>query len=1187
MNKKKKHHTIIYYITVYALISFFTAVSLSVIAAQTHWGREKIRTALINFAKKNNINLKIESINGLIPFEYKFKNLSIASPDQQIDIEKLQCSIKLLPLSRNKLSFRSFAAENIFIESKSTANSSEKKPVWISSPIDIEFDRLKLSNLLFKTKKPFMPLNVHGKAKIKKDGKTITCAVVIKRPDFNGSYLDLSLKAVKENRLINLKAYLNIDTIKALDFIIKKEAFDLSFDMHFETRGSLDDYLNISRKSNKSDPKIRGYAFGKIFNYRTRTALYNFLTDKETRYSFELSTLDNLNVVISKGLLKNELFTANLDTVLTQKLTLEKLDLNLKIPDLSKIKSSLPVFGSFNALASYDKDLLNLNCSFENFKIKNAAFIDFRAAVLGQRQNNTLSGSITSSFFALDQPFNLSSNYKFEKLFLDLWDLKINSPSSTLSANLSLTPALFLIGDGKIHFGDLKQIQILYPEFIFCGITDVNFYFKQKTLEEQTVQNLLIDITARDYLFKSSFGKLLNISLNIDDPFLKPSIDCEIKINDLKYSELNINKLLFTASAKEENWPYKIHLEGKLKKPFNIDSGGFFRIDKKEFLLNIQDLSGFLFTHNFISPSPIKIEASEKGFLLTDLSLELPDSSIYADINLTKKASHAKIALKHFPLDFLSINPLDLDVSGFASLNLNLDGFSDDIAGSIDLDLEEINILTLGEKAPLQASGKIKSQIKNKYFNFNGFLNLKETQFFSLNGNIPLDIDMVKFKFMPDNARSASANLKYNGKIEEILDFLNIGPQRLEGEINSQIELSNKINNLEIKGFCALTNGYYENYYTGTVIKELKANIIGSNEKILLEYLNGKDPEKGEVFAEGMFSISKDRNFPFYFKTQAKNLLCVDSSVFKAAATADLEISGDRFSSTAKGNVLIDKLDMSIPDKLPVVIPDLKPLFTYHPYQKEPNKESSEPSVYPLHLNFDIDASKNPISINGQGLTSAWQGLFKISGTYMNVETRGGLELLKGKFVFSGRKFDLTKGSVVFSGKPNELPALDIQAKITQQGVDIFANMNGLLDRPKISFSSSPPLPASSILSLLIFGQQLSELSVSQTIDLSASMQSRLDPSSLSKADSVSSLGINRFNIIKPSLTDPFATDQMAVQLGKYISRGIVVSFSQGEEQGSSNIIVEVDLKKGFIFQAESQQEQEQGKFSLKYQYNY
>jgi len=1185
MKKKKKHHTIIYYLTVLFLVIFFTITSTTLILMQTFWGREKVKVAFITYAKKNNINLKIESIKGLIPFEYKMQNIKVILEDSEFDIKNLDCRINVIPLLKNKLSFKTFEATDISFEIKKPSGSSKNEAYWLAIPISVNFEKMKLNNLHLKINETPISLNIQGKAKIEKDGNLITSDLVIKRKDYENSYIDFSFKGTKENRFIDITAYVNIENLKVLKPFIKKDDFDISFDINLKTKGNLDSYLGYLQKNQTKYSKIQGNAHGNIFDIKIKNKPYNFLT-KDSKFSFDFSTFDDLSFNISKAFLKNNNFNLYFDALITKNFIIDKSNLIFKINDLSKIQNESFLSGSFYMQTKYDKKLLNSNFIFQDFKIKDISFMDFKGNIKGEIEQNILNGNITSSSYCLNQIFNLSSNYKLENSFFNLTNLQINSPSSKLSANLTLTPNFTVLGNGKIHFEDLRQIQIPLPIILFNGLADIDFEFKQK-MQEKPLQNLLLKIALNNYHFDNFIGKNVNIYMDIDGLFSKPSINFDINFDNLKFHELNFDSLNITSSTKEENWPYIAKATGNLKQPFSIESKGFWNMKKNEFILNIQDLNGHLFNHNFITPKPIKLEISENTFLLSDLFLQLADSSIFADINFTKKTSFAKINLKHFPLDFLSINPLDLDINGFVTLDLNLVGYNNDINSTLDIDLEELNVLSLGDITPLQSYGKLKSEIKNKYFNLDGFLNVKETQLFSFKGNIPLAIDLIKLNFKPDIYKSIFLDIKYNGKIEEILDFIDIGTQRLEGDLNSQITLSNKIENLDLDGFCLFKNGFYENYYTGTILKDIEANFKATNEKITLEYLKGKDTENGNLYAEGLFSISQKKHFPFYFKTEIKDLLCIDTEIFKAVATANIEISGDRLSSIAKGNVSIDKLAMTIPDKLPIVIPDLKPQFIYHPYQKDTESKKIKPAFYPIHLNFDIDASKNPISVNGQGLTSSWQGFLKIGGTFMNVETKGSLDLIKGKFVFSGRQFDLTKGSILFSGIPNELPSLDIQAKMTQQGVNILSNVQGPLDRPKIFFTSSPPLPASSILSLLIFGQQLSDLSVAQTVELSSSITTQLDQSTLSKSDSVANLGIDRFNIVQPSPTDPFATDQMALQFGKYISRGIVISFSQGEEQGSSNVIVEVDLKHGFIFQAETQQQEEQGKFSLKYRYNY
>ncbi|MBU6445966.1 MAG: hypothetical protein KGQ49_01035 [Verrucomicrobia bacterium] len=53
------------------------------------------------------------------------------------------------------------------------------------------------------------------------------------------------------------------------------------------------------------------------------------------------------------------------------------------------------------------------------------------------------------------------------------------------------------------------------------------------------------------------------------------------------------------------------------------------------------------------------------------------------------------------------------------------------------------------------------------------------------------------------------------------------------------------------------------------------------------------------------------------------------------------------------------------------------------------------------------------------------------------------------------------------------------------------------------------------------------------------------------------------------------------------MSKGVLVSFSQGADESSTNISVEIELKNNFVFQIESDQRQEQGRFTLKWNLNY
>jgi autotransporter translocation and assembly factor TamB len=125
-----------------------------------------------------------------------------------------------------------------------------------------------------------------------------------------------------------------------------------------------------------------------------------------------------------------------------------------------------------------------------------------------------------------------------------------------------------------------------------------------------------------------------------------------------------------------------------------------------------------------------------------------------------------------------------------------------------------------------------------------------------------------------------------------------------------------------------------------------------------------------------------------------------------------------------------------------------------------------------------------------------------------------------------------------------------------------------------------------SILANLLFGQDLSEINALQAVKIVNSLATFSPDNPNLLSGTRRSLGIDRLRIIATPTSDEGA-QSIALQVGKYVTRGVLVSVSQGFEGGSANLSVEVDLTNGFVFQAESQQEQEQGKFTIKWNLNY
>ncbi len=75
------------------------------------------------------------------------------------------------------------------------------------------------------------------------------------------------------------------------------------------------------------------------------------------------------------------------------------------------------------------------------------------------------------------------------------------------------------------------------------------------------------------------------------------------------------------------------------------------------------------------------------------------------------------------------------------------------------------------------------------------------------------------------------------------------------------------------------------------------------------------------------------------------------------------------------------------------------------------------------------------------------------------------------------KRFQTDRRLAGFHSKEREMPSINIAALTHQKGVAITARLKGPLNSPQLTFQSAPPLPLSAIMSYLLFGQDLSEIS--------------------------------------------------------------------------------------------------------------
>jgi translocation and assembly module TamB len=188
------------------------------------------------------------------------------------------------------------------------------------------------------------------------------------------------------------------------------------------------------------------------------------------------------------------------------------------------------------------------------------------------------------------------------------------------------------------------------------------------------------------------------------------------------------------------------------------------------------------------------------------------------------------------------------------------------------------------------------------------------------------------------------------------------------------------------------------------------------------------------------------------------------------------------------------------------------------------------------------------VLVTGLGLNSEWAADLEIGGEPQNPVIRGRATLVRGDYEFAGREFDLERGVIRFGGETPANPALDIQADANASGLNAAIRVTGTALRPQIAFSSTPALPQDELLSRLLFGTSITNLSAPEALQLAAAVAALQNgDAGLNPINAVRrAAGLDRLRILP---ADPQTGQGTAVAAGKYVTRRLyaeIVTDGQG-----------------------------------------
>ena len=186
--------------------------------------------------------------------------------------------------------------------------------------------------------------------------------------------------------------------------------------------------------------------------------------------------------------------------------------------------------------------------------------------------------------------------------------------------------------------------------------------------------------------------------------------------------------------------------------------------------------------------------------------------------------------------------------------------------------------------------------------------------------------------------------------------------------------------------------------------------------------------------------------------------------------------------------------------------------------------------------------------VRGLGLDSEWGADIRLRGDTANPQIFGDAEVIRGGYEFAGKRFELTRGKIRFTGEVPVDPRLDIVAEGDANGVAARISIGGSAQKPIISFTSTPAMPEEELLSRLLFGSSITQISAPEALQLASAVAALQNGGNgLNPINAVRrAAGLDRLRILP---ADPQTGQGTSIAAGKYVTRRVyaeIITDGQG-----------------------------------------
>ncbi len=317
----------------------------------------------------------------------------------------------------------------------------------------------------------------------------------------------------------------------------------------------------------------------------------------------------------------------------------------------------------------------------------------------------------------------------------------------------------------------------------------------------------------------------------------------------------------------------------------------------------------------------------------------------------------------------------------------------------------------------------------------------------------------------------------------------------------------------------------------------------------------------GGLKAEGRIGLAPP--MPVDLKITFNNAVLRDPALYQARVSGQLSVTGPAMGGgRIAGTVTLGRTELQIPSSGFTAVPVLNGLkhvgdsraarLTRQRAGMDGTARLATPAA-PTGFGLDVTVlAPNQVFVRGRGLDAELGGSLKLTGTTSDIVPSGSFALIRGRLELLGKRLVLSEASLKMRGA--FIPYVHVVATTQDGEYTISAVIDGNALEPTVTFTSVPDLPQEEVISRLVFGQGLQNLSPFQAAQLASAVASLAGQGGEGMIGQIrKSAGLDNLDL----RTD--ALGNSSVTLGKYLTRKIYSELTV-DQTGKSTLNLNLDV---------------------------